>query len=39
MKDLFNYLRKEMVLKLDFERMEFKIGYVWVVIILLKIIF
>lgn len=39
MREVINYIRKEMVLKLDFERMEFRVGYVWVAIILIKIIF
>lgn len=39
MKEVINYIRKEMVLKLDFERMDFKVGYVWIAILLIKIIF
>ena len=32
MKNLLTTLKKELVLKLDFEKNEFEIGWVWVII-------
>jgi hypothetical protein len=38
MQKTINYIRKELVLRLDFVNMDFEIGLVWIAIILIKII-
>lgn len=38
MQKIINYIRKELVLQLDFVNMDFTIGLVWIAIILIKII-
>jgi hypothetical protein len=38
MQKTINYIRKELVLQLDFVNMDFRIGFVWIAIILIKII-
>ena len=34
-----NWIKKELVLKIDFVKNEFAIGWVWVVLILIKLVF